>query len=373
MRVRFSGLAFGGEAVGRADDGRVVFTAYAAPGDLAEVRVIEERPRWVRAELVRVIESGPARIAPPCPWFGACGGCQWQHVSYQEQLAAKQAVVERALGRPVDPIVPSPQPYEYRWRARLHVKAGAVGYRRWRSHEVVDVGRCLLVDPRLDAAIQGARGALPAQGELSAQLGANGQVALRCGRFRAGPDAVDLAAAGEPPFWVAAGEFAQPGADGNRALRELVRAGAQARGLRVLELYAGAGNFTRDLAADASALTAVEGAAAAVALLRRNLPTVPVEHAPVLRAVRVRARRGERWDVVVLDPPREGAREVCAQVGELGATRVVYVSCDPMTLARDLRTLEAAGYVLVRATPVDLMPQTFHVETVAVLTRAASG
>src|SRR5207249_2655201 len=142
-------LAFGGEAVGRGDDGRVVFVAGGAPGDRVRARVIEDKRSFRRAELVRVLEAG-ARVTPPCPLYDRCGGCPWQHVRLDAQLAAKQAIVARALaksGADVRPIAAAPAALGYRTRARMTVGAGAIGFVARRSHDIVDVDRCIALAP----------------------------------------------------------------------------------------------------------------------------------------------------------------------------------------------------------------------------------
>jgi 23S rRNA (uracil1939-C5)-methyltransferase len=362
VRVRFHGLAFGGEGVGKAEDGRVVFAPFAAPGDVADVRITEEKKRFLRGEVERVEERGAVRAEAPCPYFERCGGCQWQHVTREAQLGAKQAIVERALGTKTEPIVSPGPDYGYRWRARQRWEGGALGYREWGSRKVMDIRRCILLPESMDAAIAEARPHLREEAELHAQMGEEG-TAIRCGSVVRGPEAVSIADAGESAFRVAPGGFAQPGPDGNRVLRRLVREGAQAGGKRVLELYAGAGNFTRDLVADGGDVTAVES----------NPPKWKAPGAKWLaQSAEQAVREAEHFDVVVLDPPREGAREVCRLLPKLGAARIVYVSCDPMTLARDLKLMQEQGYLLEKSTPVDLMPQTFHVETVVVLTNITS-
>jgi 23S rRNA (uracil1939-C5)-methyltransferase len=364
MIVRFFGLAFGGEGVGKAEAageaGRVVFAPFAAPGDVAEVRVTQTKQRFLRGEIVRTLEAGPSRTEAPCPYFARCGGCQWQHVTRAAQLAAKQAIVERALGTQTEAITSPGPDYGYRWRVRQHWKRRALGYHEWRSQRILDVERCLLLPPSFDAAIQGSRPTLREEAELHAQMGTDGAVAIRCGSVALGPQSVDIADTGEPPFWVAPGGFAQPGPNGNRLLRKLVRDGARVQGKRVLELYAGAGNFTRDLVAQGGDVTAVESSPP-----KWFVPGAQLRVSTAEKAVRA----AEAFDVVVLDPPREGAREVCRMVGRLGAERIVYVSCDPMTLARDVKLLAEQGYSLERVHVIDLMPQTFHVETIVVLVR----
>jgi 23S rRNA (uracil1939-C5)-methyltransferase len=392
ITLELASLAFGGEAVGRGADGRVVFVAGGAPGDRVLVRVTEDKRSFVRAELVRV-ETPGARVVPPCPLVERCGGCPWQHVTVPAQLEAKQAIVTRALaklGAEVRPIAAAPADLGYRMRARLTARRGAVGFQARRSHEVVDVDRCLALEPALDAALQEARRALGRivgeEGSISG-LVRDGAVELAVASG-AGADQRALAAAAralvgaagivrvtvDDPSAPAAG-FAQANEAQNELLRRLVHDAAEARGRRLLELYAGDGNFTRALLADAAGGIAVEGDAHAGARLRAALAATPTWKAlaePAGRAVDRLARAGERFDVVILDPPRAGAADTVDGIIALGPERVVYVSCDPMTLARDAARLAAAGLVPRVAWPVDMMPHTWHIETVLLLSRDAN-
>jgi 23S rRNA (uracil1939-C5)-methyltransferase len=382
LELTLDSLAFGGEAVGRDASGRVVFVAGGAPGDRVVVRVVEDKAKFARAELVRVVQAGAVRVAAPCPIVDRCGGCPWQHVRYEAQLAAKQAIVERALqksGARVEAIVPSPAELGYRTRARMTVRGGRVGFAGRKSHEIVDVEACLALDPALDAAMQAARRALaPYAGEEGAIAGLlrDGEVAIALTSGRGADRAALAAAAGErvtiDDARAPAAGFAQANAAQNETLRRLVREAAAADGKRALELYAGDGNFTRDLARVASGGVAVEGDRPAVARLREVAGSWRVEAGNSARAVDKLLRAGESFDVVVLDPPRAGAADVVAALAKLSPQRIVYVSCDPMTLARDLATLSRAGYAARVAWPVDMMPQTWHVEVVCLITRAAS-
>jgi tRNA/tmRNA/rRNA uracil-C5-methylase (TrmA/RlmC/RlmD family) len=336
VRVRFHGLAFGGEGVGKAEDGRVVFAPFAAPGDVAEVRVVEEKKRFLRGELERLEERGAVRTEAPCPYFERCGGCQWQHVTRAAQLAAKQSIVERALATKTEPIVSPGPDYGYRWRARQRWEGGALGYREWRSRTVMDIRRCLLLPESLDAAIQAARPQLREEAELHAQAGADG-VAIRCGSVRLGPDGVNIADHNEAPFLVAPGGFAQPGPDGNRVLRRLVREGAQARGKRVLELYSGAGNFTRDLVADGGDVTAVESSpprwtAPGATWIRKSAEDAVRERARGLPAAAASGRRAHRLCLLRSDdarPRREDSPRKWLFAGKIhsGRSHAPSVSC----------------------------------------------
>lgn len=398
ISLRLDSLAFGGEAVGRDASGRVVFVAGGAPGDWVEARVVEAKRRFARAELVRVVEPG-ARVTPPCALASRCGGCPWQHVEPAAQLAAKQSIVERALaGIEVRQIAAAPAWLGYRVRARMTRRAGALGFAARRSHQIVDVDHRPALEPALDGAMQEARAALGAalgeEGTLSGLVAPDGrvQLAVEPGRGadgralegaakwlvgRAAIAGVTVAAqrfgAGELDLGgvrASADGFAQANHAQNETLRRLVadavRAAAPAR---LLELYAGAGNFTRDLMALSPAGVAVEGAGPAAARLRALVASYPGWSAraePAEKVVRQFAAAGERFDVVVLDPPRAGAAEL-SSLAALGPARIVYVSCDPMTLARDVEQLAALGYGGGTAQPLDMMPHTAHVEVLCVL------
>jgi 23S rRNA (uracil1939-C5)-methyltransferase len=420
VTVRIDALAFGGDAVGRDPSGRAVFVAGAAPGDLVEVALVEEKARFARGELVRVVEAGAVRREAPCPIAARCGGCPFMHVDEAAQREAKQAIVARALGRAAPDVVVRPIAYDpdgtlgWRTRARMRIDgSGAIGFSGRRSHALVPVERCLALDPRLDAALQEAaraarRAGLRAEGEIAGVVADDGRVhlALECEDERA-LGALEAAAgalvgvagvvgvvaragrreavAGERELALASGErtsaagFQQANARMNTRLRaavvELLALDAAPVPPRLLELYAGDGNLTRAVAAAGPVrLLAVEGEPAAAARLRRNvaaLAGVDARADDAARAARRLADAGERFDAVLLDPPRAGAADAVPHLARLGAARIVYVSCDPMTLARDVEALAKQGYAARVAQPFELMPQTSHVEVVCLLTPSA--
>ena len=404
VSVEVESLAFGGDAVGRqqagegaraADDGRVTFVPLAAPGERVRIRVEREKGKVAWGELLAIERPGPDRVPPPCPLFGACGGCQWQHVTLEAQHAAKRAVVERALGAPVTAFVAASPPYGYRDRAKLAVgPGGTLGFRMRRSHDLIDVPACPLFGRQLGRALPALRGiarGLAAGVEIDAQagndgvhvnvahadptsaaharreidrLGAAGVVGLSlAGKPTLGRPDVDVAEPGSPPLRVSADGFAQVGRPGNAALVAAVLDAVGPSPGAVIELYAGSGNLTRDLVrGGATSVAASDGDPAAIARGARNVPEA---------AWSLKPPAGEA-DTVVLDPPREGADKAHLAVAARARLRIVYVSCDPQTLARDARTLRAAGFELKAAVALDLMPQTFHVEVVATFDRAGA-
>jgi 23S rRNA (uracil1939-C5)-methyltransferase len=373
-------LAAGGEGVGRAPDGRVVFVPYTAPGDRVRVRIVESRPRFARAHVQELIAPGAARTDPVCPVFGSCGGCAWQHVAYEAQLAAKQDLVADAIRRiaglalpdaGVD-IVPSPTPYGWRGRTRVAAARGRVGYRRARSHALQPVTRCPVLVPELDAALHALAADPPQDGELELAIGDGGAPRTaplaRDGRAAPGPR-IALAAGGDR-LEISPGVFFQAHAGLRGALREAAL-DAAGTGALAADAFAGAGFFTLGLARRFERVLAVESEPAAAADLRRNAAAIGLANVEVL-ASRVEASlaRLRRAEVVLLDPPRTGLPRGFAAGLAAGETqRVVYVSCEPSTLARDLAALAAGGLTLSRVTAFDLFPQTPHVEAIAALER----
>ncbi|MGH0036268.1 MAG: class I SAM-dependent RNA methyltransferase [Myxococcota bacterium] len=381
-------LAAGGDGVGRLPDGRALFVEGAAPGDRVRVRVSELRARYARGRVVRLLEPGPDRVEPACPSFGVCGGCSWQHIDYAAQVRAKTGILRDAVERighlacpdPI-PFHASPEAYGYRLRARLLVSGREVGYRRRRSHAVCAVRECPVLEPALaerlgDMADDAASGRL-GHGEWELFAGAQGPRVRRVRRGAGEPAEIEVLGA---KLRISPGVFAQA----NRglldplaeAVRRAVVAGRPAApdGL-LLELFAGAGFFTLGCAPHFLATVAVESDAAAVRDLRFNLARAglgPVEvRAEACEAVLADwASQGRSPDVVLLDPPRAGlGREGVEALARIAPGRVVYLSCDPATLARDLARLCDDGYTLRGLEGFDLFPQTPHVEALAVIER----
>jgi 23S rRNA (uracil1939-C5)-methyltransferase len=373
--VRIDALAAGGDAVGRAPDGRVVFVPLAAPGDRVSVRIWQERARFLRGRVEKLLEPGGARSDPLCPVFGRCGGCAWQHVRYEVQREAKSRILGDALARiggfdaggPI-PVVASPSRYAYRGRTRVRVEAGRVGYRRRGSHALCPVSSCPVLVPELDTRLTELAAQPPRRdGEWELAFGSGRARAVPLGR--PGGERVFLEVGGER-IGFSPGVFAQSNALLLETLVERVAAAAGS-GALALELFAGAGFLTLRLARRFERVVALEASAAAVRDLRANLRGADLE------GVEVHERRVELSaalfrclapDVVVLDPPRTGLPAgAVAALAASEARRIVYLSCDPATLARDLAGFRERGYRLRQVEGFDLFPQTPHVEALAVL------
>jgi len=409
-------MAYGGAAVGRLEVGAAVFVQGALEGELAEVDVVERRKSFARGRLVQVLEPSAARVEPPCPHFlEGCGGCQWQHASYEAQLAFKQQILADQLRRGggiaepalLDPI-PSPQPFGYRNVAEFHLGIGELGFHREGSHELVDVLHCPLMEAPIEAALgvlRTFRKRLPDVSSVHVRAGAEAvQLVLMCDDDPRGYKllAPELAAAveaavGQPAhvtgvhagsdrmrglhlepwlhmplagrrFRVSGLSFFQVNTAVAETLAEKVVAEVGANE-RVLDLYSGVGTFALLAAETAREVVGVESHHAAIADAAANLAEAGAENARFVHSdvAGVTALAAERWDMAILDPPRAGCpRQV---LDALNAERVVYVSCDPSTLARDLKILLARGFSLRSAQLLDMFPQTYHLETLAVLTR----
>jgi 23S rRNA (uracil1939-C5)-methyltransferase len=426
--LTIDGLAHGGAAVARAD-GRVVFVRGGCPGDVVDAEIVADHGRYLEAEIAQIVTPSPDRRTAPCPYFHICGGCQWQHIAYAVQADAKRTQVADALTRigrvegvEVSPTLSGPAPYGYRNRLEMRVGADAnhrpvLGLTASGSDEIVPIDACLLLPERakrLPKALAGALRYLSGRADLAID-----RVALRVashtrdlevdlwgppGPFPRQAVARTLADAVHPTcvtrvlvkddprhradlkvevlsgkgnwheklggrsYRVSAPSFFQVNTKTAEILLSSVLEGLAADGTdRVLDLYAGVGTFTLPLTETAGEVVSIEGAGSAVRDLNANLEDTGA-WADVMPgdAARALADAGT-FDLAVVDPPRAGMTpDVLRALVRTGARRICYVSCDAATLARDARELVSADYVLVSATPIDLFPQTWHVETVAV-------
>ncbi len=423
--LRVTGLASGGDGVGRLSDGRVVFVDGAVPGDRVELVDLTVRKKLARARVGRLIEPSRDRVQPRCPHFGPCGGCRWQHVRYETQLDAKRVIVRDALERiggfvleqDVE-IIGSPDPYGYRARARLVESEGTVGYRMRGSHAIEGIEECPILVPAAQAALtqltqsvaSAGRSPIAEAPRSSARkrrsivtwiisAGTSGPATILEGRRKAGQKVrpktrhevsgkSDACAARESVTLEVLGErlrassesFIQANALLWDALAEEVRSqctaiSAESTPDRFIELYAGIGFLTLPLARRGLSGVVIESDRSALADLGANLSSSGfAKRVEVIRG-RVEARGDlarlfAAADVLLADPPRIGLDAIVRDaIASAGPARLVYVSCDPATLARDLRVFRDAGYELKSVRALDLFPQTPHVEVVTRLER----
>jgi 23S rRNA (uracil1939-C5)-methyltransferase len=363
-------------------EGQTLLVALSAPGDRALVRVERVSGTTAFASIKQILQPSTVRVEPLCPYFGRCGGCDFQQLSYEAQLAAKVEIIKDSLRRVarLEPpaeiaIEPSPEVWRYRSRARWQYDPlrKHLGYYERGSHRVCDVVECPVALPPVQERLSALRERMSAD-ELAEEFREFEAVAGDEGVALWPP--VEGLDSGEQARTVGGYRYRFDAAcffQINHGLLEpLVREGlGDAEGQSALDLFCGVGLFTLPLAHRFARVTGVEGNAAAAAYARRNLsdsnlPNARVETSPVGDWMRRHAPAHAPFDFVLLDPPRAGAEpETIAALLALRPERISYVSCDPATLARDLRALTNGGYRLQSLRAFDMFPQTHHVETVA--------
>ncbi len=386
--------------------GKAVFVPLTLPGETIEAQIVEEKRNHIQAEANAILTASPDRVAPGCPHYGQCGGCQYQHANYPAQLAFKQQILRETLQRahvplPAEIAILAADPWHYRNRIRLAVTpSGEIGYRSRGSHQIVPIRECPIAAPLLaeialdfgsfleEATTQDSISEIELftnqdDSELSLTLffetaepqsrGLRLTRSADATRFKLERTEERFLTYGVAGFnyRVSHGAFFQV----NRHLldRFAEHVTANQSGSLAWDLYAGVGLFARRLAASFSQVHAVESAPAAVESLRENLRETgsQVANSTTLDFLRNnRENREPRPDLIVLDPPRAGlGDQVTTLLNAVGAPSLVYVSCDPTTLARDLRALTQERYRIDSVTLVDMFPQTFHMETVVKLRR----
>lgn len=377
--VRIEKLVPNGFGIGFVD-GKTVFVTLAAKGDLLRVRQWEKRKNVSFAEIVEILEPSPDRVAPRCPHVGICGGCDFQHLSYEAQLAAKAGIVEDCLRRigkmeldgPVN-IIGSPNPFGYRSRVEWHLDPSKhrFGYFKRSSHDVVDIEQCPVLVGELQAKLTELRSEvewdLLLDSTPSVEASAvPGDVSIFSDEILARTTEISFKAGGETYCYDSRTFF-----QGNLSLIEpLIEAAVGgAEGKIALDLFCGVGLFTLPLSRRFEKVIAVESNERSIGYLKKNTELARIEN------IEVDFDTVSHWlsalnpdlhaDFVLLDPPRTGGDRVALErIVELTPNEISYVSCEPSTLARDLKFLCEAGYKVKSITALDLFPQTHHVETV---------
>jgi 23S rRNA (uracil1939-C5)-methyltransferase len=418
--LEIESLAYGPYGIGRIDH-QVIMVPATVPGDKICARVTDSKGNYAVGEKIRLLQPSPLRQTPPCPYANDCGGCPWQQVQYAAQLKAKEQSVADALRRigkldgfELRPIIASPHEYHYRRRIRLQCdKAKRIGFFRAFSHDLVEIEGCLIADGALNKVLHPLRSWMSdldtavehveivsgddpdeivavgkAAGEfmtrddsvcerlLNQATGINGLI-LRGENWRKawGQTTVSIRNDDGICLKVEGNVFTQINAEGNRLLlKELLAAGGFEKNDQLLELYSGAGNFTLSLANRAQNVVAVESYRQSIDSGKRSAQFNGIENirwicAYVPVAVERLAKQRERFSKIILDPPRAGAKGIDRDLSSFNAEKILYVSCNPATLARDLSELARHGYKLTLVQAIDLFPHTFHVETLAVMIR----
>lgn len=401
VELELTGLSYGGDAIGRLADGRLVFAPFGLPGERVRLRVVEEKSRFARGEVVEVLDPAPERIAPRCPHYRACGGCHYQHMSYSAQVEAKTAILAEQLARmagmkgaPVQTGLPAPQPWNYRNHVQFQLAAGGkLGYYTTNQRGVLPIRECHLPEapinqlwPQLELE------PLPGLERVAIRLGSGEDLMVVLQSRDPQPPELSveelpvsvvhsspggtllLAGSGHTivqvkgrDFVVSAESFFQVNTAMADAMVEHVLEHLPLEGRPfIIDAYSGVGLFSAFLAPYARRLAAIESSPSACEDFAYNLDEfdhVELYEAPAEEAL---AFLDGPADILLVDPPRSGLGKVVLEaVLRLQPGRLVYISCDPATLARDARGLTQGGYRLERITPFDLFPQTYHVESIS--------
>jgi tRNA/tmRNA/rRNA uracil-C5-methylase (TrmA/RlmC/RlmD family) len=363
VTLTISDIAFGGEGVGRWND-FVVFVPFVAPGETVEAELTEVKPRYARGRLLRVIKSAAERVEPVCKYFGDCGGCQYQHIAYASQLQLKHKQISDLFQRighfdpsVITPVLPCPQPYGYRNRIMIRsqwdkFKQGLnIGFIRAHNRLVVDIEECSIAEPALNREIKNVRANPPPKGGL--------KVVLRVA----------------PEGWhVPRDSFFQNNFFLLPRLIEVVRERLQESGTEhLVDLYCGVGFFSLEMAAYVKSFIGIELDRLAIEAARRNCQMRGIVNGEFTAGSvedllpAALSKFTPQATTILLDPPRKGcAPETIELLRRTRPRQIIYVSCHPATMARDLNILCATGvFHLVRVVPLDMFPQTSHVESVA--------
>lgn len=362
LEVRITDLSRGGAGVARDFSGRVVFVPFTAPGDLARVRVVEANKRYAQAELLELLESSDLRVKPLCPAFGRCGGCQWQHLSYQLQWKTKVSGILHALSRvgmecqkPVEEF-PAETVFEYRNRVQLRGFKNQMGFYAARSHDVIPLERCEIARPEINEVwdrvrVEGSALRRPYKVEVEV---------LPSGEVRTAWNAKH-----------AAGGFRQVHDQQNEKLQAWVKRAFSGQKGVLLDLFGGSGNLSLGLADQMEEVHCVDVGTPDV----NANPSFRFHRSPVAPWLLEIAKNASfRADFAILDPPREGLgsdfHSIASSVENLGVKRIALVGCDPDAWARDLSRFVRREWSLDSVGVLDFFPQTPHVESLAVLSRS---
>ena len=404
--LEITSLAYGGDGFGRLADGRACFVPYTLPGEQVQVTLTDEKPGHARARLLEVLRPSPERIQPLCPHFSICGGCHYQHLSHPAQLTVKEKIFREQLTRiagvsnpPVLPIVSSMQAWNYRNTVQFTLSPnGRLGYQAGSSHQVVEISECRLPEtalaefwPQLDLE------AVPDIERVELRLGVGGEILVVFESLEAytpgfefsteadisavhlSPDGILLLAGDDfttlevlgRSFKVSAGSFFQVNTVMAEAMvRHLLEILPVTPQTSLLDVYCGVGLFSAFFASRAGQVIGIEQSEPACRDFAENLDEF--ENVALYQGAAEEVLPGldQPVEAVIVDPPRAGlARPALDTILRLAPARLTYVSCDPSTLARDAKRLLAGGFRLVQATPFDLFPQTYHIESISLFER----
>jgi 23S rRNA (uracil1939-C5)-methyltransferase len=386
LRLSLTDMAFQGGAIGR-HDGLVVFAAYGIPGEEAIVQIERRSKDYLTGRVVEVLSPSPHRVEAPCPYFGTCGGCQWQHIDYAHQIELKARIVAdrlRRIGKFQEPVIlptiPAVETWNYRNHARFSAgrRHGDLGFTTPLRHRFLPIDRCLIMHPWINDVLERLQGKCAGLHQVAVRYG------VKTGQALIHPSVEEIdpsVPSGQPwyeeellgkRFRISGASFFQVNTLQAEVLAEVVRQRLALEPHQVLlDAYAGVGTFAVLLAPYVQQVIAVEESSSAVADAVINQAGIDNITFYEGKVEAILPELTQRPDAAILDPPRVGCHpQALAAVLALAPARLVYVSCDPATLARDLRALCDGGYRLLEVQPVDMFPQTYHTEVVATLVTA---
>ncbi len=384
LTIRFDEVAPRGDAIASKDLPKPIYAAGVIPGEEARVRIRKIRRNYVAVDLEEITQSSPDRVTPPCPLFEGCSGCQFQHVAYPRQLELKRSMVRAQLRKfgdfedpPVSPVIGADDPWNYRNHARFTVREGKLGFIRRFKRKFFEVPECRIMEPRINDVLSKLQGNLDGATQCNVRVGADEdqvmiqpKLDLSAYGLESGQQHITERLHGRE-FLVAASAFFQVNRRQAEKLVDVVRAKVEGDGDTVVaDAYAGVGTFAALLADSVAKVIAIEESAPAIEAAKKALAGLDNVELICARAELLLPTLEQKVDVVILDPPRSGCLpEALAAVAKFRPRRVIYVSCDPASLGRDLATLcgPEGAFDLIEVQPVDMFPQTQHVECVATL------
>ena len=427
MEIKIEKLAYGGSGFGRLN-GKACFVPFTAPGDLVRIKIDKCKSSYSEGVVEELLQSSSRRCSPPCPVFGVCGGCNWQHVSYEEQCSQKEVIFADTLWRnarvereKIRPILNAASPFGYRQRIQLKVDYSAgkrsLGFHRRSSHDVIDINdHCAIAAAPLNSAISKIREIigsfkepdLISQVDLASSSDASVSAVFHySGNFietlaehliQANVGITELHSLGiktgskntfrhisgleklrysipssegtDMDMYYAPDSFSQVNFAQNRVMVQLLLDYcSNASPDSILDLYSGNGNFSLPLAGSVKNILGFESVKKSVSLAQYNVNVNGLKNARYVckdsaAGVDELVKNPGQFDCVIMDPPRTGADEVSRKIHKVGASRLIYISCDPPTLGRDISTLQKSGFEVIYIQPVDMFPQTYHLESI---------
>lgn len=412
LQCRIVGINHKGDGVARLD-GKATFVPGAIPGELVDVEIIVDRPRYNEAVLKDIIEASDDRIHPRCSYYVGCGGCAYQHLNYRRELQLKRQVVEDSLKRiaklsvPVNAVIGLDEPTRYRNKVAWHIASGKLGYYQPLSHQLTPIDTCDLISPEMESVIKPLKRLLPGlsfidPGEaVLRQSSLDGDMMLILRSLRTFPSAMAIGPLTELcssiygesrsrlkllygketlieeinglRFKVSPKSFFQINHQQNEKIIDIILDYLELRGNEsVLDGYCGVGSISLSLAKNAERVLGIESNKQAVEDAQENATANHIENCEFMAGAceKVLPDLNRRFEASVIDPPRAGIRpEVINALVDSGVKKIVYVSCNPATLARDLLLFNQLGYRTRQVQPIDMFPRTMHVETVVLIER----